>query len=211
MSNNEDEDEDEDEEDNDNDNDKEDEDEDNDEDRRKLKRQISELEDSLLQPRSWELMGEATADRRGENELLEVDLDVDRVGATAPVSGAAREGEEASGGGIDGEECEGSRRDLRGRVHAAGAQLRQEEGGAGRQEGVPSLSPSVVEGAAAALHQAVRGARPTLQRPLHARGGGEDAGGGLDGAGSGDGGGAADQRVEGDAADAGGGGCEGEK
>lgn len=82
----EDEDEDEDEEDNDNDNDKEDEDEDNDEDRRKLKRQISELEDSLLQPRSWELMGEATADRRGENELLEVDLDVDRVGATAPVS-----------------------------------------------------------------------------------------------------------------------------
>ena len=82
MSNNEDEDEDEDEEDNDNDNDKEDED----EDRRKLKRQISELEDSLLQPRSWELMGEATADRRGENELLEVDLDVDRVGATAPVS-----------------------------------------------------------------------------------------------------------------------------
>ncbi|KAK8819940.1 hypothetical protein WA538_002041 [Blastocystis sp. DL] len=86
MSNNEDEDEDEDEEDNDNDNDKEDEDEDNDEDRRKLKRQISELEDSLLQPRSWELMGEATADRRGENELLEVDLDVDRVGATAPVS-----------------------------------------------------------------------------------------------------------------------------
>ena len=90
MSNNEDEDEDEDEEDNDNDNDndndKEDEDDDNDEDRRKLKRQISELEDSLLQPRSWELMGEATADRRGENELLEVDLDVDRVGATAPVS-----------------------------------------------------------------------------------------------------------------------------
>ena len=90
MSNNEDEDEDEDEDeednDNDNDNDKEDEDDDNDEDRRKLKRQISELEDSLLQPRSWELMGEATADRRGENELLEVDLDVDRVGATAPVS-----------------------------------------------------------------------------------------------------------------------------
>ena len=80
----------EDEEDNDNDNDNDNEDEDNDndkdEDRRKLKRQISELEDSLLKPRSWELMGEATADRRGENELLEVDLDVDRVGASAPVS-----------------------------------------------------------------------------------------------------------------------------
>ena len=66
--------------------DEEDNDNDKDEDRRKLKRQISELEDSLLKPRSWELMGEATADRRGENELLEVDLDVDRVGASAPVS-----------------------------------------------------------------------------------------------------------------------------
>lgn len=31
-------------------------------------------------------MGEATASKRGENELLEVDLDVDRIGATAPVS-----------------------------------------------------------------------------------------------------------------------------
>lgn len=31
-------------------------------------------------------MGEATASKRGENEILEVDLDVDRIGATAPVS-----------------------------------------------------------------------------------------------------------------------------
>ena len=53
---------------------------------KKLKKQISELEDTLLKPRSWELMGEATASKRGENEILEVDLDVDRIGATAPVS-----------------------------------------------------------------------------------------------------------------------------
>ena len=32
------------------------------------------------------MQGETTAASRGENELLGVDLDVDRVGVTAPVS-----------------------------------------------------------------------------------------------------------------------------
>lgn len=54
--------------------------------RRSLKRQIADLEQTLVQPRSWELQGETTAASRGENELLGVDLDVDRVGVTAPVS-----------------------------------------------------------------------------------------------------------------------------
>ena len=39
-----------------------------------------------MKPRSWELNGEATAAVRNENELLEVDLDVDRIGVSAPVS-----------------------------------------------------------------------------------------------------------------------------
>ena len=51
-----------------------------------MKRQIAELEQSLIQPRSWELQGESTAAARAENGLLEVDLDVDRIGVSAPVS-----------------------------------------------------------------------------------------------------------------------------
>ena len=54
--------------------------------RRALKKQIAEMESTLIQPRSWELQGETTASSRKENELLEVDLDVDRVGVSAPVS-----------------------------------------------------------------------------------------------------------------------------
>ena len=54
--------------------------------RRSLKKQIAEMESTLVQPRSWELQGETTASSRKENELLEVDLDVDRVGVSAPVS-----------------------------------------------------------------------------------------------------------------------------
>ena len=53
---------------------------------RNMKRQIAELEQSLIQPRSWELQGESTAAARAENGLLEVDLDVDRIGVSAPVS-----------------------------------------------------------------------------------------------------------------------------
>ena len=44
------------------------------------------MESTLVQPRSWELQGETTASSRKENELLEIDLDVDRVGVSAPVS-----------------------------------------------------------------------------------------------------------------------------
>lgn len=51
-----------------------------------MKRQIAELEQTLIQPRSWELQGETTASTRDENGLLEVDLDVDRIGVSAPVS-----------------------------------------------------------------------------------------------------------------------------
>lgn len=51
-----------------------------------MKRQIAEMESTLIQPRSWELQGETTASSRKENELLEVDLDVDRVGVSAPIS-----------------------------------------------------------------------------------------------------------------------------
>lgn len=51
-----------------------------------MKRQIAELEQTLVQPRSWELQGETTASTREENGLLEVDLDVDRIGVSAPVS-----------------------------------------------------------------------------------------------------------------------------
>ena len=53
---------------------------------RNMKRQIAELEQSLIQPRSWDLQGESTAAARAENGLLEVDLDVDRIGVSAPVS-----------------------------------------------------------------------------------------------------------------------------
>lgn len=53
---------------------------------RSMKRQIAELEQTLIQPRSWELQGETTATTREENGLLEVDLDVDRIGVSAPVS-----------------------------------------------------------------------------------------------------------------------------
>ena len=53
---------------------------------RSMKRQIAELEQTLIQPRSWELQGETTASTRDENGLLEVDLDVDRIGVSAPVS-----------------------------------------------------------------------------------------------------------------------------
>lgn len=51
-----------------------------------MKRQIAELEQTLVQPRSWELQGETTGASREENGLLEVDLDVDRIGVSAPVS-----------------------------------------------------------------------------------------------------------------------------
>lgn len=51
-----------------------------------MKRQIAELEQTLVQPRSWELQGETTASTREENGLLEVDLDVDRIGVSVPVS-----------------------------------------------------------------------------------------------------------------------------
>ena len=53
---------------------------------RSMKRQIAELEQTLVQPRSWELQGETTGASREENGLLEVDLDVDRIGVSAPVS-----------------------------------------------------------------------------------------------------------------------------
>ena len=53
---------------------------------RSMKRQIAELEQTLIQPRSWELQGETTATTREENGLLEVDLDVDRIGISVPVS-----------------------------------------------------------------------------------------------------------------------------
>ena len=160
------------------------------------------MESTLIQPRSWELQGETTASSRKENELLEVDLDVDRVGVSAPVSTvestlsleelikvpigsvsqletnprpglrrsrsqsrASRSRREAPGRSVHGEEREGPGRDLRGRVHEADAQRGQEEGRAGRQEAR----------ARRAVPPHLRGSRPSLQRGLHARRGGQVA------------------------------------
>ena len=45
-----------------------------------LRKQIDELEDKLLKPRSWDLIGEVSATKRPENSLLEKNLDVNYLG-----------------------------------------------------------------------------------------------------------------------------------
>jgi U3 small nucleolar RNA-associated protein MPP10 len=47
---------------------------------RELQKQIHELEEQLLKPRSWDLVGEVAAKNRPENSLLEKNLDVNYLG-----------------------------------------------------------------------------------------------------------------------------------
>lgn len=50
-----------------------------------LRRQIAELEQQVIGPKDWTLMGEASAKSRPENSLLEEDLDFEQVGKVVPV------------------------------------------------------------------------------------------------------------------------------
>ena len=51
----------------------------------KIQKQIEQLEEELIKPKPWTLLGEASARNRPQNSLLEEDLEFDRAGKTVPI------------------------------------------------------------------------------------------------------------------------------
>ena len=191
--------------------------------RRSLKKQIAEMESTLVQPRSWELQGETTASSRKENELLEIDLDVDRVGVSAPVSTVEStlsleelikvlvrisshvETNPRPGLRRSRSQSRASRNRREAACRSVDGEERERPGGdlrgrvheADAQRGQEERRAGRQETRAGrAVPPHLRGAGSSLQRRLHARSGGEIAERYELGSGIGDGGGLADEREQ---------------